>query len=501
MMGFALVVIFIMLIVRVLHKYVGWIEPYFLIIETQNSESPLLEAMIFGLMMLTVAMLLVAFILSKVKLNHRSIPLFITISLTFGSISLIAGGNGMVEYHFSIFMVLAALAYYENIKLVIISTVIFAIQHFVGYFTFPELICGTSDYPFKLLMIHAVFLIITSSVIIVQISVRKQYYSELRAENNARQETITQMIGSIISTSKDVLQNVERLELGSDELVRASNSTTEEIQVIVESSNEQLNHATQSNDMLGNVLNDSTSIINQLQASREFSEHTTDEAMAGKVGVEQTVEQIYEISRSAEQMESVVNQVEERTKEIGVTLQLITEIAEQTNLLALNAAIEAARAGESGKGFSVVAGEVRNLADLSRQYAEQIRTAVQNLTNDTSALTKEMKHTKEVTEKGITKVKQTDTVFSNIVQRVEQVRDLLDTSHHMAENIGGNVENVNNYIHEMALSTKEYREHAESISATSEEQLSTAMEFKSIMMKLRTITEDLNNQIQTAQKK
>lgn len=496
MMSFSLVVILIMIIVRILHKYVGWIEPYFILVQSKSNDSPALVTAIYILIAITVMTLLIAFILYKTKRNHPFIPFFVMLSLTFGSISIIATGNGMIEYHFSIFMVIAALAYYESIRLIIISTIIFAIQHLVGYFTFPELVCGTADYPFKLLLIHAVFLIITSVVVSIQIFVRNKYFSELETENKHRENIINDMINSITATSKNVLGSVEGLETGSEELVKASNTTTNEIQNIVESANNQLNYATESHDMLSLVEQNSFSIIDQLGTSKEFSENTADEAIAGKSGIEETVKQIYEISDSANQMSAVVQKVEDRTKEISVTLGLITEIAEQTNLLALNAAIEAARAGEAGQGFAVVAGEVRNLADLSRQYAEEIGQAVNNLVHDSLSLGKEMQYTKEATEKGILKVKETDTVFSNIVDRVEKVYELLNTSHHMAEGIGSNVADVTKLIHEMESITGVNRQNAQNISATSEEQLATANEFKEITIKLRRITEDLNYQIQ-----
>ena len=122
----------------------------------------------------------------------------------------------MVEYHFSIFMVIAALAYFENVRLILLSTVIFVIQHLAGYFAFPELLCGTSDYPFNILMIHAVFLLITSAVVIVQIIVRDKHFSQLKKEKD-HADIIKEMMRNITTTSNEVLKNVENLEMGSKE--------------------------------------------------------------------------------------------------------------------------------------------------------------------------------------------------------------------------------------------------------------------------------------------
>ena len=159
---------------------------------------------------------------------------------------------------------------------------------------------------------------------------------------------------------------------------------------MVEAAHELLSYATRSQQMLGDVLADSNSIVQQLEISKESSQNATGEALEGKEGMGETVEQMSAISTSTEQMGQVVDRLENRTKEIQTTLQLMTEIAQQTNLLALNAAIEAARAGESGKGFAVVADEVRKLADLSSQHAHQIGRVVEDLTADTVDLGNEM---------------------------------------------------------------------------------------------------------------
>lgn len=84
-------------------------------------------------------------ILYKRNPNHDMLPTVLTLSNTFASMAIIAMGNGMVEYHFSIFMVLAMIAFLGSVRMIVVSTILFAVHHFAGYFLFPELICGTHD--------------------------------------------------------------------------------------------------------------------------------------------------------------------------------------------------------------------------------------------------------------------------------------------------------------------------------------------------------------------
>src|SRR5690625_3685606 len=88
------------------------------------------------------------------RFKSKILPLLLTLTFTFTSIAMIAAGNGFVEYHFTIFMMLALISFFRSIRLVAISTVIFALQHLIGYFYFPELLCGTPDYRFALLLIQ-----------------------------------------------------------------------------------------------------------------------------------------------------------------------------------------------------------------------------------------------------------------------------------------------------------------------------------------------------------
>lgn len=148
------------------------------------------------LLIFPILLYIITHLLSLKVYRHKLIPLLNTLILTFSSISIIAGAGGRVEFHFSIFMVVAILGYYQSINLMLIMTGIFAVQHLLGYFLIPELVFDVHEYSFQMLLIHALFLIFTSAAISSQI------YSQLKAEKEHErlmQETKTKIADEIIS--------------------------------------------------------------------------------------------------------------------------------------------------------------------------------------------------------------------------------------------------------------------------------------------------------------
>ena len=133
-------------------------------------------------------------------------------------------------------------------------------------------------------------------------------------------------------------------------------------------------------------------VVDSLQATSSLIEHSADEAL-------HVSSKVKEVASSVVQTAQNVNTLSDRYASIEDMIVVIQSIAEQTNLLALNAAIEAARAGEAGKGFSIVAGEVKKLAEMTKTSAEDIRTHILDFKNVTEHVLRDMEHsTVEVTQ-------------------------------------------------------------------------------------------------------
>ncbi|MBX7153007.1 methyl-accepting chemotaxis protein [bacterium] len=152
----------------------------------------------------------------------------------------------------------------------------------------------------------------------------------------------------------------------------------------------------------------------------ESAERSMDVTSKGKSAVDGTIEEMNEIRRRVERIAEQILDLSEKTQQIGVITTTVNDIAEQTNMLALNAAIEASKAGEFGKGFGVVALEVRKLAEKSKEASLRIRdliTQIQNATNSTVMATEEGSKRVDI---GVEKIRDAGRLMDESIQSLEE---------------------------------------------------------------------------------
>ncbi|MFY8001904.1 MAG: methyl-accepting chemotaxis protein [Candidatus Kapaibacteriota bacterium] len=209
----------------------------------------------------------------------------------------------------------------------------------------------------------------------------------------------------------------------------------------------------------------------------KITEQTGRNAIHGAEVVRTAVGKIQEIAGVVTDAAGVVEKLGGSSAEIGEIVQVIEEIADQTNLLALNAAIEAARAGEQGRGFAVVADEVRKLAERTAQATKQISQTIKQIQSDTNHAVNRMQKGDAEVQQGLTLAKQAGEALDQIVNGTHEVGIMVKTSTQSMEvqskaandvaqdiqQISGSIKETTVGLDEIALSTRHLRTIAEQL--------------------------------------
>ena len=167
-------------------------------------------------------------------------------------------------------------------------------------------------------------------------------------------------------------------------------------------------------------------VADNTHSATELSTNVYEEAKEGSTILKDTTDKIANQSSSIAESESVIDELARDSESISTVLDVIRNIAEQTNLLALNAAIEAARAGEQGRGFAVVADEVRSLASRTQQSTEEINTMIEKLQKQSQQATELMHKNRTEAEENVAYTQQANLAFMNVLSAMQQINQFND---------------------------------------------------------------------------
>lgn len=311
-------------------------------------------------------------------------------------------------------------------------------------------------------------------------------------------DSFNRMVDSLRSVITSVNESVQHLAASSEELMASSEQTSKATEQIAETIQEvAAGSETQvrSVETSFQAVNQMSAGIQQIAANAQSAAGTAMEAsemaIEGNEAIQSAVKQMKAISDTIQQMSQSVKGLDERSQEIGQIVEAITNIAAQTNLLALNAAIEAARAGEHGRGFAVVADEVRKLAEQSSGSAGQITGLIVNIQEETKRVVDSIENGTQEVAAGIGGVNAAGESFERIQRFVEQVAEQIkEVSATSLQLAGGTEQVVHSYqvIQEVAAVTAS---GTHNVSAAAEEQLASMEELASSSASLAKMAEDL----------
>ncbi len=246
-------------------------------------------------------------------------------------------------------------------------------------------------------------------------------------------------------------------------------------------------------NMFNTELNDIHDKISNVNTSSKDAE---DKAVLGRDYIETLTASITKIKQSFLVVNNKINGLGSTVSEIGNITDSINEISEQTNLLALNAAIEAARAGEQGKGFAVVADEVRKLAEESSKASGEIMNLINSVSKETGEVMDTSSEMDGLIGDQATVVEKTIQAFDNILESVQKIAPMVDETYSSVKNAINAKDIVINKIEDIASVAEEVSASTEEISASAEEMLSSTEEVSGIALKLNESVNDLIGKVE-----
>ena len=304
-------------------------------------------------------------------------------------------------------------------------------------------------------------------------------------------QNIRALIKQISSQAEHLAASSEELTASADQSSQATNQVAISIQEVASGAAEQMHAA-----------NDSAAVVTQLSAGIQQiaanassvagqTEAASDKAVKGGAAVDKAVNQMSQIEQTVNTSAQVVAKLGERSKEIGQIVETISGIAGQTNLLALNAAIEAARAGEQGRGFAVVADEVRKLAEQSEAAAKKISGLISEIQGDTDKAVSAMQQGTQEVKTGAEVVNAAGASFLEIADLVTEVSDQVKQISTAIHEMAGGSQKIVESVHKINDLSKKSAGEAQSVSAATEEQLASMEEIATSSRALATLAQEL----------
>ena len=318
---------------------------------------------------------------------------------------------------------------------------------------------------------------------------------EVGAAMNRMQDHLKSLVLNIRQKSTLLAQAAGQLGANADQSADSANSVAEAISEVAAGADKQNGTIAKVMSNVTKNAEDVRCMGQQAAGAADRSKEVAHKAEDGEIAAERAVNQMDQIEETVERSAAVVAKLGTMSQEIGHIVETISDIAGQTNLLALNAAIEAARAGESGRGFSVVAEEVRKLAEQSDQAAQQIVTLIGGIQAETeNAVAVMAAGTREV-RTGAEVVRTAGRSFQEINELVaavsDQVRAISESFGSLAE---GNTQ-ILQAMHDLKSIGEAASQQTQNVSAATEEQSAAMQEIASAGHELTRYAEELQQAV------
>lgn len=313
---------------------------------------------------------------------------------------------------------------------------------------------------------------------------------------------MNEMAGELRKLVSLVQGQANRLNIAAEELNQSAQENTGSIHFITEnisSISERVSQQTKEVLSAATTVSEISQGVEQVAIAAESTTRATsrtfERAQDGMKLVENVISTVRQANGEVERTAQQMHGLRERARQITSIVEMISSIASQTNLLALNAAIEAARAGEAGRGFSVVATEVRKLAEESSSFSERIASIAHSINDEAMDMSKHMDEIVAMVSTGLQSVETVGTAFQHIVSDIQSAAEQSESMSAASEEMAAGNQVVTSSMQRLSEVSDEINQSLSGVVATVDEQLQSIARISENVEELKKLADDLSENV------